>query len=165
VGSRKKSRKGGPFYRVFRDNPARSERNPLIAQHMVLATRMHNPSPMKRHWFDPPLEQLQIIVVDRATLRRAERLVRACEACKPDDCVSLFDSALDQITGGDPQFTDYFLPALASCPWCSAPIQEKTAVVWKIDDDDAALWPSPIVPHAREPKNWQKLDLLYRFRH
>jgi len=37
-----------------------------------------------REWFDPTPEEQNVVLVDAATVRTAERWITACEACKPD---------------------------------------------------------------------------------
>jgi hypothetical protein len=44
---------------------------------------------MPRDFFDPTPEQQNVILIDAATLRRAERLIESCEACNEDDARSL----------------------------------------------------------------------------
>jgi len=37
-----------------------------------------------RDFFDPTPEQQNVVLVDAATLREAERLIESCEACNPE---------------------------------------------------------------------------------
>ena len=57
--------------------------------------------------------------VDVRTLRLAEQHVESCEACTPNSAEIPFDFVLDQITGCDPEVTDYVLPEPAYCPRCA----------------------------------------------
>jgi hypothetical protein len=81
-----------------------------------------------REFFDPSPEEQQIVLVDAATIRRAVRLIVACEACSPEDAELPFDNVLDRVTGRDPSVTDYILEEQAKCPDCRRAINEKTLV-------------------------------------
>jgi hypothetical protein len=81
-----------------------------------------------RDFFDPPPEQQVIVLVETATLRRAERLIESCEHCNPDGAEIPFDNILDRVTGSDPSVTDYILEAPAKCPNCRREIREKTLI-------------------------------------
>ena len=83
---------------------------------------------MTRDFFDPPPEQQVIVLVETATLRRAERLIESCEHCNPDGAEIPFDNILDRVTGSDPSVTDYILEAPAKCPNCRREIREKTLI-------------------------------------
>ena len=81
-----------------------------------------------RDFFDPSPEQQNVILIDAATLRKAERLIESCEACNPEGAQIPFDNILDRVTGSDPSVTDYILEEPAKCPTCQREIQEKTLV-------------------------------------
>ncbi len=83
---------------------------------------------MPRGFFDPSPEQQNVIFVQAATLRKAERLIESCEACNPEGGEIPFDNILDQVTGSDPSVTDYVLEAPAGCPNCHRDIAGKTLV-------------------------------------
>jgi len=59
-------------------------------------------------FFDPRPEQQIVVLVDAATLRKAEKLIESCERCDPDAEIP-FDAMLDQVTGSDPAVTDYIV--------------------------------------------------------
>src|SRR5262245_14103651 len=63
------------------------------------------------------------IRVDLPTLRLAEQRIESCEACTPDAAEIPFDFLLDELTGCDPEVTDYVLPQPARCPRCFSPIR------------------------------------------
>ena len=65
---------------------------------------------MTRDFFDPTPKQQNVVLVDAATLREAERLI---ESCNPEDAQIPFDSVLDRVTGSDPSVTDYILESIA----------------------------------------------------
>jgi hypothetical protein len=73
---------------------------------------------MSRDFFDPTPEQQNVILSNPATLREAEKLIVACEACNPEDAQIPFDNVLDRVTGSDPSVTDYILEEPAKCPNC-----------------------------------------------
>ena len=73
---------------------------------------------MIRDFFDPTPEEQNVILVDAATLREAERLIESCEACNEEDAQIPFDNILDRVTGSDPSVTDYILEEPAKCPNC-----------------------------------------------
>ena len=83
---------------------------------------------MSRDFFDPTPEEQKVILVDTATLRRAERLTDSCEYCNEEGAEIPFDNILDRVTGSDPSVTDYILEESAKCPNCRHEILEKTLI-------------------------------------
>ena len=80
-------------------------------------------------FFDPPPEDQNVILIDAATLRRAEKLVICCEGCNPVEAELPFKYVLDRVTGHDPEVTDYIMVECATkCPQCQAEINVKTHV-------------------------------------
>jgi len=63
------------------------------------------------------------VSVDVTTLRFAEQQIESCESCEPDEAQIPFDYLLDELTGCDPEVTDYVLPEPARCPRCSAEVR------------------------------------------
>jgi hypothetical protein len=63
------------------------------------------------------------VEVDLAILRLAEQRIDSCEACSPDDAEVPFEYLLDELTGCDPEVTDYVLPEPARCPRCATAIR------------------------------------------
>ena len=57
---------------------------------------------MPRDFFDPTPEQQIVVLVNSATLRKAERLIESCEARNPKGADIPFDNILDRVTGSDP---------------------------------------------------------------
>src|SRR5262249_7046191 len=49
-------------------------------------------------------EHPNVILVDAAALRKAERLIQSCEPCNPAGAEIQFDTILDRIIGSDPYF-------------------------------------------------------------
>ncbi len=72
---------------------------------------------MDDSFFDPPLNELRILVVGQQTWTKARSLLLACESCD-SDAEFPFDWVLDEVTGADPASTDYLIDKLVSCPWC-----------------------------------------------
>jgi hypothetical protein len=68
------------------------------------------------------------VLVDSATLRKAEQLIQSCEHCNPEGAEIPFDVILDRVTGSDPSVTDYILEQPAKCPKCRRDVLEKTLV-------------------------------------
>ena len=79
-------------------------------------------------FFDPTPEQQNVVLVNAATLREAERLIESCEHCNPEGAEIPFDNILDRVTGSDPRVTDFVLVQPAKCPICKREILEKTLV-------------------------------------
>src|SRR5215831_9213894 len=79
---------------------------------------------MPREFFDRTPEQQNVILIDAATLCEAERLVEACERCRPNDAEIPFDVILDHVTASDPSVTDYILQEPAKCPMTHRPFPE-----------------------------------------
>lgn len=71
--------------------------------------------------------EVQVITVDPAVIREAEKRIESCERCHPADAEWPFAAILDGITrrGGD---TDYFMTEPARCPTCRREITEDTLV-------------------------------------
>jgi len=55
---------------------------------------------MLRDFFDPTPEQQNVVLIDAATLREAERLIESCEHCNPD--ARRFHSITSSIVLPDP---------------------------------------------------------------
>jgi hypothetical protein len=83
---------------------------------------------MPRDFFDPTPEQQNVVPIDEATLRKAEKLIESCEHCNPEGAEIPFDAIFDRGTGSDPSVTDYILESPAKCPCCKREIVEKTLV-------------------------------------
>ena len=83
---------------------------------------------MARDFFDPTPVQQNVVLIDAATLHKAERLIESCERCNPEDAEIPFDNILDRVTGSDPSLMDYILQSPAKCPNCKRGILEKTLV-------------------------------------
>jgi hypothetical protein len=45
---------------------------------------------MSRDFFDPIPEEQNVVLVDAATLRKAEKLIEWCERCNPDAEIPAF---------------------------------------------------------------------------
>jgi hypothetical protein len=82
---------------------------------------------MPREFFDPTPEQQNVVLIDAATLRQAERMIESCEQCNPDAEIP-FDWILDRVTGCKGSVTDYILESPAKGPHCRHEILEKTLV-------------------------------------
>jgi uncharacterized protein with PIN domain len=82
---------------------------------------------MPRDFFDPTPEEQNVILVDTATLHKAEKQIDSCEHCNLDGAEIPFDNILDRVTGSDPSVTDYILEQ-AKCPNCRREILEKTLI-------------------------------------
>jgi hypothetical protein len=94
---------------------------------------MESASIMDDNFFDPPLNQLRILVVGQRTRTTARSLLLGCEFCDGDAAFP-FDWVLDEVRGADSASTDYLIDELPSCPWCGATISEKTLVNWERRD-------------------------------
>ena len=75
---------------------------------------------MPRDFFDPPPEELKIVLVDGETLHKAEKFDRILRALQCGGAEIPFDNVLDRVTGSDPSVTHYILKAPAKCPSCRA---------------------------------------------
>jgi hypothetical protein len=96
----------------------------LVERHAVCNPWLH----YGRDFFDPTPEEQVVVLVDAATLRKAERLIESCEGYHPDDAQIPFDAVLDRVTTSDPSVTDYILEAPAKCPNCRREVLEKTLI-------------------------------------
>jgi len=89
---------------------------------------------MNRDFFDPPLDELNLVTVSAYTLAKAQRQVLSCELCNPDDAEIPFDNVIDVVLGSDPSITDYIFSEPAKCPRCFQPVLEKTLIEWERQD-------------------------------
>ena len=64
---------------------------------------------MPHDFFDPTPEQQNVILVDAATLHKAERMIESCGYCNPEGAEIPFDWVLDRVMGSDSSVTDYVL--------------------------------------------------------
>jgi hypothetical protein len=64
---------------------------------------------MTRDFFSPTPEEQNVVLINTATLRKAEALIDSCEHCNPEGAEIPFDNILDRVTGSDPSVTDYIL--------------------------------------------------------
>jgi hypothetical protein len=78
---------------------------------------------MPRDLFDPTPEQQNVVMIDAATLQKAQRLLTGCEACSEDVEIP-FDNILDRLTGSNPSVTDYLLEVPTKCLQCGTEINE-----------------------------------------
>jgi hypothetical protein len=83
---------------------------------------------MKRDFFDPTTDELQLIAVSRPTMESAMQMISSCEHCQFEDSQIPFDWVLDRVTGRSGATTDYILTGQARCPTCKYEITEKTLV-------------------------------------
>ena len=87
---------------------------------------------MPRDFFDPTPEVQNVVLVNAATIREAERLIDSCELCNPEGAEIPFDNILDRVMDSDPIVTDYILEVAADCPNCRREILEKTLIEPKV---------------------------------
>ena len=85
---------------------------------------------MPRDFFDPTPEQQNVVLIDAATLQKAQRVIAGCEACRAK--LPRFHSTTfsNRVTGSDPSVTDYVLEVPARCLQWGMEINEKTLVEW-----------------------------------
>jgi hypothetical protein len=57
---------------------------------------------MTRDSFDPTPEQEHVMLIDAATLRKAEKLIDSCEGCNQEGAEIPFDNILNRVTASDP---------------------------------------------------------------
>ena len=84
-----------------------------------------------------PPGELNIVVVDPATLQKAQNLIVGCEQCTTLPDIP-FKCILDSVTNSDPIETRYILTAgSATCPRCGRSINVDTLVQFQpLHDDD-----------------------------
>jgi hypothetical protein len=83
-----------------------------------------------RDFFDLPNEELDVVLVDHATIERAERRLVSCEYCDPT-VEFPFEWLLDRMLSRDPSKTAYVLECPAKCFQCGHEIRERTLVDWE----------------------------------
>jgi hypothetical protein len=77
--------------------------------------------------FSLPIDRMDVVLIDRATVSQALTFVSRCEGCSAEAEIP-FDSILDRLTERDPRFTDYLIEITPPCPSCLHPVTEKTRV-------------------------------------
>jgi len=82
---------------------------------------------MSRDFFDPIPEQQNVVLIDAATLQKAQHMIAGCEACSEDAGIP-FDNILDRLTGSDPSVPAYALELPARCLQCGPRLMTKTLV-------------------------------------
>ena len=83
------------------------------------------------HWeHDPAWEQTNIVLIDSATLRKAEQQILSCEGCNRKDAHIPFEWVLDWVSGNNMIVTDYVLVEPPRCPRCEGTVKENTLVQW-----------------------------------
>jgi len=76
---------------------------------------------------DAAVREQNVVVIDAATLREAEKLIKSCEHCNPEHSEIPFVVILDRITDSDPSVTDYKVKA-AKCNNCHHAVLETTLI-------------------------------------
>ena len=79
-------------------------------------------------YFDPPLENTNVQLVDEYIRALAQCMIAGCEQCCESTEIT-FDCVLDEITGCDPTTTEYLLCRPAWCPRCFREVNERTMVL------------------------------------
>ena len=82
---------------------------------------------MSKDFLTPPIDQMDVVLIDRGTVSQALTFVTRCAACSIEAEIP-FDSILDRLTERDPRVTDYIIEITPPCPYCLHPVTEKTAV-------------------------------------
>jgi hypothetical protein len=54
-------------------------------------------------FFDPPPDEIDVVLIAEQTLRQASRFVVGCESCSPTEAEFPFDWVLDYVTGRVPK--------------------------------------------------------------
>ena len=75
---------------------------------------------------------IEIVTVDAAVVRRAEKEIEYCEHCHPNDVQIPFDAILAEVTGRSGG-CEFILSEPARCPICKHSVTEKTLVDRKDD--------------------------------
>jgi uncharacterized protein (UPF0212 family) len=76
---------------------------------------------------EPGNAHQSVIVIDAATLRKAEKLIKACEHCNQEGSDVPFVVILDRLTDSDPSIADYEVGP-AKCPKCHHAVLQATLV-------------------------------------
>ena len=78
--------------------------------------------------FNPPIEEINVVLVDERQLQEAQACIIGCESCSDGAEIS-FDYLLDAVSGCDPATTEYLICRPVQCPRCFHEVTEKTLVV------------------------------------
>jgi DNA-binding NarL/FixJ family response regulator len=102
------------------------------SMHLVNAVEaVHNlaiyNSPFYPQLLEHPPENQNVVFIEEETIQKAEQMVLSCEGCNSEAEIP-FCEILDQLTGSDPDVTDYILKKPGTCPRCYGVITEKTFV-------------------------------------
>ena len=80
-----------------------------------------------------PEEQMEIVLIDQATMDKALCEVVGCAFCSPSAGIP-FNYVLDRVTGNHLNLTHYIFEISGTCKRCGAPITEKTLVELQNDE-------------------------------
>jgi hypothetical protein len=94
----------------------------------VLSNEMTQSAAMPREFFDPTPEAQNVVLINAATLRKAEKLIESCEHCNEDGAEFPFLVLLDRVTGSNPMVTNYIIETPARCPGCLCEVLERTLI-------------------------------------
>jgi hypothetical protein len=98
------------------------ERAPVcLAEELQIRPSMFKPAQRR-------IEDINVVLIDEATIEEAEQWLSGCELCAPNAIVGL-DYLLGALTGCDPTVTEYVMRRRAQCPFCLSEIGEKTFVL------------------------------------
>jgi hypothetical protein len=108
--------------------PARCSKcgGPVIESTLVALKPSDSDAPALLY-FDVPIEETNIVLVNDELLNEAEEWIGSCEHCD-ENCGHSFDQILDALTDCDPTNTDYLMCREAKCPRCHSAVAEKTLV-------------------------------------
>jgi len=106
-------------YRRYFERRATAERIHLAISSIVAA--------VMREANEPAPENLNIVLIDAATLQKAQNLIVGCSQCVGTASM-LFKSILDGVTKADPQLTRYVLERDPICTRCGRSIDGDTLV-------------------------------------
>jgi len=102
--------------------------NPVFEDTLVRPDAAFEETLNVEKFYVPNLEETNFVFVDDNVLTQAKRNIEGCEHCCPDAEITL-DYILDEITGCDPQYTEYILSRPTTCPICFHEVTEKTLVI------------------------------------
>lgn len=117
----------GGMYRLLFDKRATATRiRDAVTRIVGASIEGADPAPTT-----PAIEDLNIVLVDSATLHKAQRMIGGCRMCSRYADIP-FNSILDSITGGDPTNTRYILAeGSARCPRCRRNVRENSLVEYQ----------------------------------
>jgi hypothetical protein len=97
----------------------------VFSRQATFGINLSNLSGISRNFFDPTPEQQNVVLIDAATLQKAQRMIPGCEECS-ESAELPFDDILESPDGFRSERDGLCVGIPAKCLQCGAAINERT---------------------------------------